>query len=218
MSLKAPDFETLIDAKQRLEATVVLYDNEPVYISRVVEARADDPKPHIFRVVSLPLPLKRDMGNLDNPEFRKFISSKNFDLSTIPLGFLNYKGQVFYCSRVPRRQYRQGISENTLNIEEVSIEKEKPTIRLSNLVYEQVFVDMIKGKYPTFEECVGLAQAGGAAAFGRTFAVVQDEDLDGLLYLYHKTEKVGFIYEGKVKLAKKMKCLVEMLKELGIHV
>jgi len=219
MSLKVPEFETLHDAKQRLEGTVVMYDNEPVYITRVIEAEPDEVKPDIFRVIATPLPLnmREDPRDL---KFRKYISSGKFDLATIPMGFLNYEGKALYCTRIPRRQYKQGISETTLSVESLGEKREYAlnTPKLSRLVREKSFVEMIKGKYPSFAECILQAQNGGSYAFSRHFAVSVDEDLDGLVYLYHKTEKVGFIYEEKVKLAKTMRCLEEALRELDIRV
>lgn len=225
MSLSV-QYETLEEAEMRLNSTVVLYDGEPVYVSRIASAAPGDPKPDIFRVYAQPLPMDKLEGPNPREQFRKFISSKKFDLSTFKMGFMNKDGKIYYCSRKPRRQYKQGISNNTLCCEEVTAGPvnpymdPRPNLQLSKLIYERCFVDMIKGVYPTFQDAVKLLENDdtSAVAFSREYALVKDTDLDGLFYLYHKQDKVGFILNDQINLAKKMKCLKEALVELGLKV
>lgn len=222
MSLSV-QYETLEEAEMRLNGTVVLYDGEPVYVNRIATAAPGDPKQDIFRVYARPLPLdKKEEGK--GEEFRKFISSKKFDLSTFKMGFMNRNGKIYYCSRAPKRQYKQGISTNTLVCDPVDKNDfeyhQKGSPRLTHLIYEQCFADMVRGIYPSFEEAMKLLleEETNAVAFCREYALSKDKDLDGLIYLYHKTNKVGFILNEQVNLAKKMRCLKETLVELGLKV
>ena len=220
MSLSV-QYETLEEAEMRLNGTVVLYDGEPVYITRVAKAGPDDGKADVFRVYAQPLPYKPN-GGLEDGAFRKFISSKKFDLSTFKMGFMNYKGEAIYCSRKPARQYKQGISNNTFVTKPLTGDKPFPygakAYRLTDLITDKSFVDMVKGVYPSFEKArEKVSKDGGSCAFSREYALMADADLDGLIYLYHKGDKVGFILDDKVKLANKMKCLKEALAELGLR-
>ena len=62
MSLKGDKYETTEEVKFRLEQTVVLYDKEPVYITRVNMPDMED-KGEIARVYFIPLPINLGAGN-----------------------------------------------------------------------------------------------------------------------------------------------------------
>jgi hypothetical protein len=210
-------YETLEEAEMRLSGTLVMYDEEPVYITGVGPAAPGDPKPDVFRVYAVPLPAAvLDRGE-NKKEFRRFISSNKFDLRTIRMGFVNLPDELIYCSRAPAKQYKQGICNATLNCTGVTGRGGK---RLSNLVSRQEFVDAIKGRYPSFEKAYHDILEGeqDACAFSRDFGIVGDIELDGLLYLYYKTEKVGFVMDGKVNLSAGTSCLKESLEELGVRI
>jgi hypothetical protein len=214
MSLSVP-YENLGDAQMRLQGTIVLYDGEPVYITDVREVGPGDPKGDIFRVYASPLPY--DPGIRRAEEMRKFISSKKFDLAPFPMGFMNFQGNVFYCTRLARRQQRQGLSAGTLSALPVG----NPTVgahRFETLISVPEFLDCIKGRYPTVAEATRQIEEAGATgiAFSRSFCLVKDNDIPELIYLFHKKEKVGFIMEGRLMLSKKGKCLKESLNEVGV--
>jgi hypothetical protein len=100
-------YENVHDASARLQSSVVLYDGEPVYITNVREAGVGDPKGDIFRVYASPLPYRANLAEAEG--MRKFISSKKFDLAPFPMGFMNWNRRVFYLSRLPRKQNKQGL-------------------------------------------------------------------------------------------------------------
>lgn len=211
MSLKGTEYETVEEANMRLSSTVVLYEGEPVYITEVRQLNEDDAKNEIYRVYSTPLPYRRDAR-----AERKLISSGKFDLSPFRMGFMNFGGHAYYLSRNTARQNRQGLSERSLTIVGPP---DQPPIRLSNIISEQEFVDMIKGKYPSMEEAVKMLQQPeyNAVAVSREYALKKDTDLDGLIILYHKDAKVGFMAGTKsFKLSKKFHFLKEQLKERNI--
>jgi hypothetical protein len=209
-------YENVHDAQMRLQNTVILYDGEPVWISEVGQVGAGDPKGDIFRVYIRPLPINGKEAE------RKFISSKKFDLAPFPMGFMNKNGNVYYCSRLPRRQQRQGLSNQTFAcslIDGSSVERPRREFNLENLVSDQCFLDCIKGKYPNVAEATRQIEEGNiqGVAFHRCFAIIRDAELSELIYLYHKREKVGFIMNGQLKLSKKGNCLKEALNEVGVR-
>lgn len=216
MSLSV-EYENLHDAQMRLQGTVVLYDGEPVYITGINQVGPDDPKGDIFRVYASPLPYKPARGVMEAEGFRKFISSKKFDMAPFPMGFMNLNGVAYYCSRLPRRQQRQGLSNGTFSCIGVGM-PDVPALRFENTIDKQPFVDCIKGKYPGFKDAIREIERGNAngMAFDRSFAVVTDIEMPELMYLFHKKEKVGFIMNDVLKLSKAGKCLTEALREVGV--
>jgi hypothetical protein len=226
MSLSIP-YETVEEAEMRLVSTVVMYDGDPVYITKVGNARPGDPKEDILRVYAHPLPFDpHKLGDIEaraavkeKEEMRKFISSRKFDMKTIKMGFMNIKGELLYCSRKPARQFKQGVSNNTFVSQ--AITGGARALNLVNAVGLKEFADMLKGVYPTFDEAVRTMNKGKitGVAFHRQFALVRDPALPELLYLYHKSDKVGVIFGGnKIILTKGMICLRESLQEIGLNV
>jgi len=214
MSLSIP-YENIHDAQMRLSGTVVLYDGDPVYIRDIGQKDPGDPKDDVFRVYAEKLP-RTGRDNL--AEMRKFISSKKFDMAPFPMGFINRGGYAYYATRTPRRQQKQGLSEGTFFTTVPGFENEKAGLSFGNAVQSREFVDCIKGVYPSMEDAVKSIISGEAKSVGisRTYALVGDRSLDGLIYLYHKSEKVGFILDGTLKLSKSAVCLKESLREVGI--
>lgn len=216
MSLSIP-YENVGDAQMRLQGSVVLYDGEPVYIREVTQVGAGDPKGDVFRVYAEPLPLTSRERNRED-EFRKFISSKKFDMAPFPMGFMNWNGDAVYIHRRARRQQRQGFSEGTFGADFVSQNPNGTGINFGTCVKSKEFVDCIKGKYPSVSDATKIIMNDKArsVAFSRTFALVRDLELVDLIYLYHKQEKVGFITGDALKLSKVGQCLKESLREVGV--
>jgi len=221
MSLSIP-YESLQEAEMRLSGSMVMYDGEPVYITGVTGAAPGDPKPDIFRVYAVPLPLPhgvlggRAAGN--DEAFRRFISSRRFDFQTPRMGFVNYNNGIYYCCRMPQRQQKQGLCNGTFFCREV-VGQRGEGYNLNSFLGTQEFVDTIKGRYPTFPEAIEKLKTTDAlaVAFSREYAISMDDDLDGLIFLYHKENKVGFLMDDKITLSSKMMCLKEALVELGLR-
>ena len=212
-------YESLEEAERRLAGTIVMYDGEPVYIHRVVSAAPGDPKPDIFRVYAIPLPTRIAAGGrVDDEPFRRFISSRKFDFQTIPMGFMNTDGNLYYCCRLPQRQQKQGVCGATLQCNEV-IGNRGEGYRLGSLLAMPSFADMIRGAYPSFKATMDMIREPKTfgVAFDRQYALVKDADIDGLVYIYYKHNKVGFLMDDKITLSSKMKCLKESLAELGLR-
>jgi hypothetical protein len=91
--------------------------------------------------------------------------------------------------------------------------------RLTTAISTPDFVNMVRGVYPSFSEAMDIIRRDDVygVAFSRQYALTGDNDLDGLVYLYHKQNKVGFLMDDKITLSKKMTCLKEQLSELGLR-
>lgn len=191
MSLKGDKYETADEVKFRLEKTVVLYDDDPVYITSVRVPEDMEEKGEIARVFFRTLPFKNT-----GAETRKYLSSKKFDLAPFPMGYMNHNGEANFVSRSPVRQNRQGLSVETTNIYDHR-GKQRGHLDFNQMIKSQGFYDMVKGNYPDFKEAGGMLNGKDctSVAISRTFAFVLDDDIDALLLL-HKGTKCGLAMKG----------------------
>lgn len=221
MSLKAPNYETLEDAKARLSGSVVLYENRPVYISgvgKLVDA-SEAAKGDIYRVYCWSLPISKEkLANTppEEAEFRRYISSRKFDMAGIKLGYMNYDDgdTTLHLSRVPVRGYKQGLCENNLRVERCSGgEGLRKVTRFTDIISSKGFPQMVEGSYPRLKDYKGKS----SFALSRTVSVNKDENFD-LYYVFYKMQKVGLVLPNtdEVHLAKKYSFLKETMEESHI--
>lgn len=219
MSL-AIKYERLEDARLRLKHTVVLYKGEPHYISEITNAI--DKEDGIHRVLSSPLPLEprdpfAELKKEDKEgQQRKIISSKFFDIAPFKMGFVNAPDGVFYCSRLPNRMQKQGLSSE--NFKGATLTG-KP-VQFSTFLRTKEVLEMIKGLYPSFHQALKALDKAPSCAFSREFAIVKDKIAPPslLCHLWHKDAKVGLLMNNSVHLGSRFSCLKESLTELGIKV
>lgn len=225
MSL-AIKYENVGDAKMRLQGTVVLYKGQPVLI-KDVQAGAGG-KDDIFRVfiqelpVEMPLDrygrLRPALENEGKDVERKFISSKHFDIAPFKMGYVNSpKGNgAFYCTRMPNRVQKQGLcTDNFKAVDNLGV----PVPFGTFLACKEVNA-MVANEYPNLNAAIRSLDKVPSVAFTRDFAVMRDEVVPNLIYLYHKGKKVG-MYTPQVKevsLGNKFNCLKESIEEMRIKV
>lgn len=211
MSL-AIKYENLEDARMRLRGTVVLYEGSPFYIRDVQRPQTKDDG--IFRVVGNPLPLTGRETVDPEGEMRKFISSKNFDIGAFRMGYVNSPSGAFYCSRLPNRQQKQGLSGDTFS----GRTNRGNAVPFTTFTSTKEVVNMVKNDYPSFDLAKRSLAKSPAVAFSRDFCLERDEILEDLQHLYHKGSKVGAVLNGNIVLGNKFKCLKESLEELGVKI
>ena len=217
MSLKGDKYETAEEAQFRLNDTIVLYDKKPVYITQVIvpENGAEDNK-EVARVYFKELPLNPNQKNV-----RKYLSSRNFDLSIPNLGYFNHQGSAFFASRSPLRQNQQGLSSKTLKVR-IADKSGADIPSFETIIHSQSFVDMITGVYPSFTEACDLFDTHEdvhSMALSPSFAVFLDIDLDALL-LAHRGITCGILFKDEriLKMSPKFNFLKEEMFEAGLPV
>lgn len=214
MSLKGDKYETAEEIRFRLEGTLVKYDGDPVYITRVNMPEADDGK-EIARVFFRKLPYK----NKDQ-EVRKYLSSRKFDLTPFKMGYFNHNKQAFFVSRNPVRQNKQGLSADTTILRDV---RGKPCgdMSFALMTTSDGFVDMLNNKYPDFKDAVTMLDQkdNSSVALTQTFAFNIDHDLEALV-LMHKGTRCGLAMreDRALKIPKKFHFLREELEENRIPI
>jgi len=227
MSL-AIKYESVEDASMRLRNSVVLYKGLPVFISDVKRGTTKEDPLRVF-MQELPLEgaatppprrLERALadarGDDENGEAkRKYISSKHFDIAPFRLGYVNCpKLGAFYCTRLPSRQQKQGLSrENFQAFNHVGV-----PVSFETFCRTKEVCAMVVGDYPSFDVAVKSLKKVKAVAFSRDFCLVPDEVVPGLIFLYHKNVKVGMFHGDNVTLGEKFTCLRESLEEQHVKV
>lgn len=240
---KYPNFyESIKEARMRIEGTIVLYDEIPFYILRVFE-HSDG----IFRVYMEEL--SQDMSiNGNNPPpvnvhpdnsicvdetekwmkkwpnkiVRKMMNSPKFNMfRPFSLGYCHVGDKLIYLQRQPLRRTEQGLSssmiiEYLVNFSGADLPKPSRTLHFPS----QPIREAIIGKYPTLQECVSNLMdpqvTNKGAAFHRDFAILRGPI--ETLFLIYQESVVGFIENHEslsVKLSKKYVHLREKLQELG---
>lgn len=87
----------------------------------------------------------------------------NFDINAFRLGYVNYPTYATYVSRIPARQWRQGLTHNTL----VSFDRMRVNL-------DRYLVPTILNQYPSFTFCVEQCleeEEVQSKAFSRSFSV-----------------------------------------------
>lgn len=138
MTLRGTSYETPEEVAFRLNKTVVLYDGEPVYITRTeVSERPND----VSRVYFRTLPLV-----IGQPEVRKYLSSRKFDLTPIKLGYFYNKkdGLVVRAVREAARHTKQGL--NGTNCRFKSLTNRELRYSFEGFLSDDLFVAMLKGE------------------------------------------------------------------------
>lgn len=207
MSLKGDKYENVEEIQFRIGNSIVLYEGRPVYISRVALPEPGEDGKEVARVFFYELPFggvaRRDPFGDEvkiKPqagEVRKYLSSKKFDLSPFPMGYWNTaKGEAVFVSRVPIRQNRQGLTQESCSFKDCR-GKNAEGHTFASMIRCQGFLDMVNGKYPDFKEAGNRldAKEGSSVAVSRNFAFIVDHDLEALL-LMHRGVKCGLALKG----------------------
>jgi len=160
-------YESSEDVRTRLNASVVFYNNKPVYLYNRDE-RLDL---CIFaRFILQP----------EEPKFIIHSSDELLDVSAKPLGWINFQDSCLFAVRRPVRKPLQGIgSANT----KVYFFPEEGSSRLSEEVLLSAdFGKMLLGIYPSMDQAILISKNNGSCAFSRNFAIFLRNDLKLLAY------------------------------------
>ncbi len=208
-------YERLEDARMRLRHTVVLYDGAPYYIREITTGTGDD-GPYRVHADALPLSAAdvRNAGRGEDADIRKYISSKNFDIAPFRMGFVNAKTGCFYVSRLPARQQKQGLGSENVQMTTPLGQR----IPFATLLTTPEVLAMVNGNYPNLKQALAALEKMPSIAICRDVALVKDEVLDCLVYVYHKTTKVGLLSDNKAKLGKAFAYLNETISECGLEI
>lgn len=180
------------DLTRILVKSVIMYKKVPIYVREITE--------------------KKELSVFYLGQREKEIiplSSIDLDFKPVSLGMCNHGGHAYYLSRIPSRQWSQGLTPENINIrfldnQELSNECQS-LIKLNN----KSIHSCILGEYPSMEKCITAVEKPGVSemAFSREFALNKN------LSLYYRGDKVGMIDSdnGKTIFENHKKFLKELL-------
>lgn len=203
--MKAYAYTTLEDLRQHLASTVVLYRSQPHFVQG--QGHNNDGS---FYVSLVALPVE------NNRPFRVSINDPDLEPRGARLGYCNVGNVAYYLSRIPRRQFQQGLGSNNVNIPR---DNGNRVTSFDRLLHEPGFADLLRNTYPTFQEAVQQLEAPDSTkfriAFHRHFAIEHD-DL-GFVRLLFKGDAVGYGKADRYNLPQRYSYLAETLTENGVQ-
>lgn len=175
-------YEDLEYAYNRLLRTVILVKGEPAYI--FAEGK---------RLFSTNL-----LTRITEPFFLK---ETPHDIRPVPLGFVNLKQEeaCLYVSRSPSRQWKQGLSTESIR------SSSNLVISKRDLLVSSDLGECIAGVYPSLKEAAILAKNGRPVAFSRNFFISGSR-------IMNRNHIIGSLVEDEVRLEDNFEYLSEQLK------
>lgn len=207
-------WESVEQARERLESSYLMYGNDPVYTHRI-ENRGGIPSANITS--STPGSEIRGDGlwkDLADPAFHSFHKLP-------PLGYVNLRniGQptAAFLYRRPEVSRAHGLRNGRIDVGGPygTIYRRSEVYDFSGILSNLGYRDRLEGTYPTASEIVEKLPNGASAAFSPTFAV--SRDAFGNRYLWRRQTLVGTLSEGVTLLRPDTRCYAEELSELPAH-
>lgn len=172
-------YDNMNDVNMRLKGTILRYKGRPVYCSGVYDGVT----------VSLEY---IDCPGKPEPTFVVHSSDVNLDISSAPLGWVNFKGYSLYLMRSARNSQKQGVNPGSLVYFDPQPRGERSTNRFRFDNHSELFSIglCVAGEYPSFKAVLKMDQGG---AFHTDWAVIKPRvDASSTVYtLFHKTTAVG---------------------------
>ena len=149
-------FTTLRDGKMRLDNTVVRYKQKLIYI---VEVQGDGPRFYL-RIKYL------SNGRTETIDY----DPQSLDYSPVPLGNMNYQGDVFFCTRMPGRMNKQGLHKDAFR----SFHYKRRYVRIN--IVTKALIETVNNHYPDLKQASIYLEKGmmAACAFSRHFSLSDD--------------------------------------------
>lgn len=166
------------DVNMRLKGTILRYKGRPVYCAGAY----DD--------------ISVSIEYIDGPDtantFVVHSSDADLDISSVPLGWVNFKGFSLFLMRSARNSQKQGVNPGSLVYFDPQPRGGRSTNRFRFENRHELFCigSAVAGKYPSFKAVLELEQGG---AFHADWAVIKPRvDPSSTVYtLFHKTTAVG---------------------------
>lgn len=173
-------YDSSADAHMRLTRTVVRFEDKPIYIMEV--------GPDMRLLTWDMLPAQKFVNGIHS-------NDKRLDISSVPLGFINYNGEGYYASRSPSRSQKQGVNLQSLFYDSMTNGK-SPYGAINNNDFIVSFGAMCRGEYPELKESVDMASHGKSCAFSKTWGLRKTRD-KSIFVLHHKMNPVGIFVNSE---------------------
>ena len=193
----------LEQARMRLLTTIVGSGDDFYYVEDVRAGREG-----VITIIGFKLPDLRDQKLMRLDEIQCFEYN---------IGYWNHGREAVYVVRVPARQNKQGIAHDNLRV----VQKDRlASLRDYQRHYTSpTFLDMLKNKYPTFEEARAklLSKEAVSVAVTKDIAYRYDDDLEFFI-LEYKGRAVAHGDIDKMSVPTKYQYLREKLENSKLKV
>lgn len=197
--MSLPKFDNLNDVTSKFVNTMCYHKNEPIYVKTAFHSD-DDPSQFLLAVQEMGKDSK--IIDVHDPDFRY----RDYNL-----GYCNSHTATWWYRR-PSRQYQQGLKAEQMRFyTETGLGTPK-----TSFAFLRPYVDMLKGKYMSFEEARKSTRDGKmpVAAWNRDFAV-QWSPMDSYYLLEYRASRIGTIDKTLIpKLVPEANYLKEALQEV----
>lgn len=213
-------YRTLEEFSDRYLSTIIYFKGEPIYITDVYNGRTDGSSDVKFLYQKLPYDYHKE-----NKQFRESVHHPDF--TDVPnLGYANSFTKItdgaetiqhgLYLTKIPVRRNKQGLYSENLHVPRNNSGK-----GFTELLYSEKFVDMLCGKYTTFDvvknEITKNPLSFGVIGFDPQFAL-EFNKLEQLV-LYYRHDPIAYSLDGdKFTLTKSKRWLAEVVEEKGLKV
>lgn len=200
------DYETPEECNSRLTSCYLLYQNVLHQYAGAQTKRDGKIQLMLMRCDGLP----HDYTNVD-------MDDPELNVQNIRLGYVNISRlkACAYLSRVPIRQYKQGLSPNVVAVTPKTIQYGWQD--LCRLAAPELN-DMFANKYPSVEEAKQLLhdRTYTTVAVGRRFALEYERDL-ALYFVHYRGRRCAFGECDEFRLSSERAYLYDLMKEEGIR-
>lgn len=176
MRCKIPDR----DLQARLDSTICRYRGLPYYVRYA--------GPGLLNLYAL-----QKVNNRHDADFVINSNDPDFDISTIPMGYVQYTNTlVYYVSRRPQRMYKQGVSADALSFTDL-----RGGI-VSGSAFSKQFENMVMGNYSSLNQVQKAfkdAEVDMELAISRDCALKLNHKIR-IVSVFFKNDEVGWMQEG----------------------
>ena len=180
-----------VQATERIQASVILYDDIPVYV-HLIEPHDD----------GIPRATISNCGEEKPTQVRKQLNSPKFKrFRELPkLGWMNLENRkntgAVYVQRLNTNTRSHGLSNANTSVSVFNFGKAKDDIGLkfgilnfNHVTPDRGFVNCHKNEYPSLESILKNIRDGSSIAYSRDFAIMRDHN--GIKWLYRRCDRVG---------------------------
>lgn len=160
-------YTTVQDARQHLHNTIILFDSKPAH---VIDIHSDDTGG-----------LNAVLDTMSGEPIIVSLWDTRIQTRNFQLGYVNLAPGAVYLTRIPRRQYQQGLSDNNV------ITSNGDNFR--RIWRSKGFREAMAGKYPSVSECLEIIKDKESAAFSVDFCLHRMNS--GLIGVQYQDTPIG---------------------------
>lgn len=206
--MKQKKFYDVSQASSYLTHSVIRYKDRPIYVQKVLADRDSEGNRRYLAYYYF-LGQVGYAGDIRTV----WLDDENIDMNPIPLGMLA-PGQestaTIYCSRMPRRAWKIGLTYQALNLSQIEKDSGKRIkFRPQDILISSSLENTILNKYPSIKTATGMSNDKKVpVAFSRSFAV-----WDKSVYYKDIGLPIGDVVRNRVDLTDQFFWLKEKLNE-----